>query len=100
MKVDNVLNGILVGIACPILGFALVAYIFDMLTYAGLMDATTSSSDLGRRKTVWLLGICCNLIPINVFKIKRYDNAMRGMIFPTLAYVAWWLYTYSSILFQ
>ena len=100
LELDSVVAGLVIGLITPILGYGIVSYIFDMLTSAGLMDYVSTSGNVKREKTLWLLGICFNLIPFNVFKSKKYDNTMRGIVFPTLCYVGYWIYTYAWMLFN
>lgn len=91
--------GLLIGAVVPVLGFMVFEGIFDGLEYFGLIDAATSSAMPRRERTIALIAICCNLLPFNYCKKRKWDNAMRGIIFPTLIYVAGWIYKYYDILF-
>lgn len=96
---DSIFLGFFLGAVFPIIGFVLVEFIFGLLTDAGLMDAVSTSTMSRRTRTLALIGICFNLIPFNFAKSRRLDNTMRGIIFPTLIYVGFWMYQYSSALF-
>ena len=50
-------------------------------------------------RTIGLLAICTNLIPFEICRRKRYDDTMRGHCFPTLIYVAFWVYKHFYMLF-
>ena len=91
--------GLLLGAVTPVIGFLFFEGIFDALEYFGLIEEATSSSLSRRERTIALLAICSNLIPFNYCKKRKWDNALRGIVFPTLIYVAGWIYTYHSILF-
>ena len=91
--------GLLLGAIVPVVGFILFEGVFNGLEQVGLVEEATSSSMGRRQRTIALLAICCNLLPFNFAKKRKLDNIMRGIIFPTLFYVAGWVYTYYDILF-
>jgi len=96
---DQVGIGIILGAVFPIIGYIAIQSIFSGLTFLGIMDDVTSGSSIGRERTLYLLAICCNLIIFNILKRQRKDNAMRGVVFPTLIYVCCWVYLYKEVLF-
>lgn len=96
---NSIMTGLVLGCIVPVLGYMIVQFIFDTLTQFGWMDAVTATSEGRRMRTLALLGICCNLIPFNISKNKKWDQTMRGIIFPTLIYVAAWIYRFHSELF-
>lgn len=96
---DSIAIGLLLGAVFPVLGYLLTEFIFDLLTQAGLMEAVSESSMSRRTRTLTLIAICFNLIPFNYCRKVRWDETMRGIIFPTLIYIGFWLYQYSSQLF-
>jgi len=96
---NSVFTGLVLGAIVPVLGYIAVEFIFGILTDMGLMDYVSSSGASRRMRTLALIGICCNLIPFNIARKNRWDGTMRGIVFPTLLYVGFWLYQYSSILF-
>lgn len=96
---NNFAMGLLVGVLTPIIGYIFVEFLFDMLTNFGLMEDVTVSASSRRERTLGLLAICFNLIPFQYCKSKRWDYTMRGIIFPTMIYVAFWIYRYKDILF-
>ncbi len=95
---NQILLGIIIGICVPIIGWALFQMLFEGLTTIGVMDEVTSGSSEGRIRTLALLGICSNIIPFEIYRKKRYDNTMRGLIFPTLIYVCIWVYVYRHLI--
>lgn len=96
---NSLITGLLLGAIMPVVGYIVVEFIFGLLTQAGLMEYVSSGGMSKRMRTLALLGICCNLIPFNIARKRRWDNTMRGIVFPTLIYVGFWLYQYSALLF-
>lgn len=96
---NSIVTGLVVGCITPVLGFMLVEFIFNTLTQFGLMEEVTSSTSGRRFRTLALIGICCSLIPFNIAKNHKWDQTMRGIIFPTLVYVGAWVYRFYSELF-
>lgn len=99
LKYDSVLFGIVLGSVSILIGYGLISYLFDLLIMANLMDEASNSMSSSRQKTLWLLAICCNLVPFNIFKNRKMDNALRGVVFPTILAVGYWVYTYFDVLF-
>ena len=99
MDKNSIVTGLVLGCIVPVLGFIVVQFIFYTLTQFGLMAEVTASSEGRRLRTLALIGICFNLIPFNISKNNRWDQTMRGIVFPTLVYVGAWLFRFYSELF-
>jgi len=99
MDKDSIFTGLVIGAIVPVLGYIAVEFIFGLLTQMGLMEYVSSTGSSRRMRTLALIGICCNLIPFNIARRQKLDDTMRGIVFPTLLYVGYWLYQYSGILF-
>lgn len=96
---DNIFLGLAVGAIVPILGFIVTETIFAVLTDMNLMEEAGTGVYSKRYRTMALIALCFNLIPFNIAKKKRWDNIMRGIVFPTLIYVGFWIYKYHTALF-
>ena len=96
---NSVFTGLIVGAIVPVLGYMLVEFIFGLLTQAGLMEYVSGGGVSRRMRTLALLGICTNLIPFNICRNKKWDDTMRGIVFPTLLYVGFWVWQFGRILF-
>lgn len=92
---NSIVLGLILGIAIPFVGYSLWLIVFEQLTNAGVMSSQGFSSSW-RQRTTGLLAICCNLIPFIIYNRKRYDNTMRGIIFPTVAYAMVWFYFFGA----
>lgn len=99
MEKNSIPTGLLLGALMPIVGYILVDAIFNVLMHFNLMEVVTSSGLSKRLRTITLLAICTNLIPFNIAKNRRWDNTMRGIVFPTLIYVGAWIYKFKDVLF-
>jgi len=89
---DNILTGIILGLITPVIGWFVVQFAFEII---GQMSARSEygGTPVWRTRTLALIALCCNLIPFQIAKAKRYDNTLRGITFPTIILVAvWFLY--------
>lgn len=96
---NAIITGILLGCIMPVIGYVVVEFIFRMLSEAGLMEYATGQGISKRTRTLALIGICFNLIPFNLAARNKWDDTLRGIVFPTLIYVGFWIYTFSPGLF-
>lgn len=94
MEKNSVFTGIVVGIIVPVLGFVMAETLFDTLTTMGVMEDVTMSTATKRFRTLVLIGICFNLLPLHFFKSRGWDQSMRGVVFPTLVYAASWVWKF------
>lgn len=96
---NSVWTGLLLGAVTPVAGFIIVEFIFNLLTDMGVMAEVTAGAGSRRYRTMLLIAICCSLIPFNIAKNRKWDQTLRGIVFPTLVYVAAWLYKFYGDLF-
>jgi len=89
---DNIITGILLGLLTPLVAWFIVKFGFDII---GNMSARSEfgGTPTWRPRTLALIALCFNLIPFQIAKMKRYDKTLRGIVFPTIIFVAvWFLY--------
>jgi amino acid permease len=91
--------GILIGIAIPIVGYAIVLIIFEKLAKAGLIQSSQGMFSIAQERTIWVLGIMFNMIPFQYFKFKKADRAMTGVVMMTILAVFIWLFYYHESIF-
>lgn len=91
--------GLLIGLVVPFVGYAILLIIYDQLD---AMGATSSIgfSDNFRQRTLGVIAICLNLIPINIFQRKRFGESLRGLALVTVLYAIGWVIYYSSSFFK
>ncbi len=95
---NSILIGILLGLFIPFVGYAIFLSIFDGFEDMGFIK-TGATSPSFRYRTSAILGITLNLIPFNIFNKRRWNDAMRGIVFPTFAYVVAWIIYFGKHLF-
>ncbi len=83
--------GILVGLIVPFTAYGLLLYVYDLMDAAGIFNPVGLSAGF-RERTIALIALVCNVIPMQLFSRKHYLDAMRGIVFPTLVYVVLWMY--------
>ncbi len=94
---DSIPIGIILGILIPVIGYYFWSSLFELLGQAGIMNPD-GFSFTWRARTTSLLAICMNLIPFQIYKNKRFDKSMRGLIFPTVLFVGYWIYHFRAAL--
>ncbi len=99
MEKDSVLTGLVIGAIVPVIGYLAIDQLFNLLGMAGIIPQEAGASMARSMRTIALLAICCNLIPFEIGRRRRYDDTMRGIVFPTLIYVGFWAYKYFYVLF-
>lgn len=95
---NHIALGILLGICTPIVAYALLLYLFDMFDSLQLTDIDYPRKQF-RERTIGMLAIAAELIPFEIYRKWRYDQTMRGLIFPTVAYVVAWIIYYGKSVF-
>lgn len=90
--------GLVIGLVVPFVGYALLLTIYDQLD---AMGATSSIgfSDNFRQRTLGVIAICLNLIPLNIFQRKRFGESVRGMAIVTVLYAVGWVIYFGSSIF-
>jgi len=96
---NNILMGLLIGVIVPILGYFAIETIFDLLTQQGIMDEVSNSTGSKRRRTMALIALCCNIIPLQVIKSRAFGAIIKGIALATMIYAGFWIYYFQSSLF-
>ena len=96
-KKDSVLFGIALGIFIPIVSYALFLYLDEAIEAAAI--PTRNGTFQGFDNLYAPLAIVLNLLPFHYFNNKRMDNAMRGVIFPTILLVIAWGFYFGKLRF-
>ena len=79
---NDVLPGILLGILLPLAGFAILYHLFSLLELWGAASGTGLSANF-RIRTLAIIAIALNLIPLNIYRNRRWESAMRGIVIAT-----------------
>lgn len=91
--------GLLIGLAVPFVGYALLLIVYEQL------DALNATSSIGfsdnfRERTIGVVAICLNLIPINIFQRRRSGESVRGLAIVTVLYAIGWVIYYGAFIFN
>ncbi len=90
--------GLLLGLALPFVGYAVLLTLFEQLEQLGLVSQKGFSANF-RVRTLTVIAICFNVIPFNYYQRKRYIQSMRGLVFPTVIYAVAWVITFGKEIF-
>lgn len=90
---NNIWFGLIAGILLPVLSFVLLYQIFS------IMEKLEWVSDKGfspnfRERTLAVVAIAVNLPLLNLFRRRRWDLAMRGVVIATTALAFGWVIFY------
>lgn len=100
MEKDSILTGLVLGAIVPVIGFLAFDQLLHLLSAGGIIPPFAADSITRSMRTIALLSICCNLIPFEIARRKRWDDTMRGIVFPTLIYVVFWAYKFFYVFFS
>jgi hypothetical protein len=90
---DKVWFGLIIGLIVPFMAYGIILLGYEQLDAAGITDGA-SMGDSYRARTVGLLAMATNIIPINIFKRRYQIHNMRGIVIATMIYVLLWIYLY------
>ena len=90
---DNFWLGVIIGLCLPVAAYGI------LLTLVDFVDAQFLPPDMNisrgfRERTLSVIAICGNLIPFHIYNRRYAGNTMRGMVFPTMAFVGLWFWFY------
>jgi hypothetical protein len=89
MNLNNIFAGIVIGAVVPFVGYAILLEANDYIRAAHIAIGSTVFDGFSER-LLMALSICLNLLPFHYFRKVRYDDALRGIVFPTLLFVLGW----------
>jgi amino acid permease len=81
--------GFILGLAVPIVGMGTLLMVNDMIAEIRLIELPDGGGVFRfSDKTLFVLAVCCTLIPFRYFSRHRLDRSMSGIIAATIFYVA------------
>lgn len=78
----------------------LTSVVITFIAYALLIQGVEWASDLAQRnivfqpRTVALMAICLNVLPMNYFRRRYHHKSLRGLVIGTMAMAALWFVYY------
>lgn len=95
---NDFLPGLILGVVFPLVGFAILYQLFSLLELWGAASGAGFSSNF-RERTLAIVAIAFNLLPLNLYRNRRWETAMRGVVTATGALAIVWLFRYGLNLF-
>lgn len=95
----NTFVAFFMGIFLPCAGFIIVKWLFGVAESQGLVDAASSSIGSRRFRTICLISICLNILPMQVFQRRREGNSIRGLAIATVLLGGIWVFYFYDSLF-
>ncbi len=89
LKKDNLIFGLVVGVALPIIFAAFAMILLEQIIKMG--GGQGSEAPMVRVRTVYLIGLCVNIFLVNYYKKLRYDLSMRGVVIATSILAIGWV---------
>ncbi|TNE55869.1 MAG: hypothetical protein EP344_13070 [Bacteroidetes bacterium] len=90
--------GLVYGILFPLVGFLLLYNLFGLLEMKGAASGEGFSANF-RERTLAIVAVALNLIPLNIYRKRRWDLSMRGIVIATAVLAFAWLFRYGLYLF-
>ncbi len=97
-KRNTLLTGLLPGILLPIVIYAMLYAIFGLLEKGGAASGE-GFSDSFRERTLAIVALAINVLLINMFKKRRWETAMRGVVVATGLLALAWLFRFGPGMF-
>lgn len=91
-------SGFILGVAIPIAGFLLLLLIFRLLESSGWASQEGFAPNF-RMRTLTLLALCLNALPMRSFYHKKYSESMYGLGAATILLAAIWVFTFQREFF-
>jgi hypothetical protein len=95
-KQNTVLLGIIWGFVIPLVGVAILMMIDETITDMNVLLPNNNVYGGQKRRTLFLLAICLNLIPFQLYRNHRMDKSLRGVGIATMIYAAAWFAYFAS----
>lgn len=94
---NEVWAGLIFGILFPVIGYLILYNLFGFLEMKGAASGEGFSANF-RERTLGIVAIAINLIPLNIFRRRRWDLAMRGVVISTGVLAILWLVRFGAYL--
>ena len=95
----NKITAFFLGIFLPCAGFYIIKWLFGVAESQGLVDAASSSIGSRRFRTICLIAICLNILPMQVFQRRRQGESIRGLAIATVLLAGVWVFYFYDSLF-
>ena len=94
---NEIWAGLIFGVLLPFFGFLILYNLFGFLEMQGAASGEGFSANF-RERTLAIVAIALNLIPLNIYRRRRWDLAMRGVVIATAVLAGIWLFRFGLYL--
>lgn len=91
-------TGLIVGLLLPTVSFLILYQVFSLLEIKGAASGAGLSPNF-RERTLAILAIAFNLIPLNIYRRRRWDLSIRGVVVGTSLLALLWVARFGVALF-
>ncbi|MEO1434277.1 MAG: hypothetical protein AAFV80_01990 [Bacteroidota bacterium] len=98
MKKDELITGLIVALVIPFVSLALLMELNDLLIRMEIEIRPGNYFTGLSLRFMSLVALCLNIFPFRYYSKRRYDQSMRGMIFPTIGFAIAWLVIFGKSL--
>ena len=95
---NHLLSGLIPGLVLPVTLFALLYALFGLLEKQGAASGSGLTENF-RERTLAIVAIAVNALLIQVFRKKRHEVSMRGVVVATGMMAIIWIIRYGPTLF-
>ncbi len=92
---NNVFFGLAIGLLLPALAFYLLSPLIDFIGTLLVPEKGVYASHF-RQRSLAIIAICINLIPMNGFNKNRRPESMRGMMLATIILGIVWFISFKD----
>ncbi len=94
---NEIWAGLVFALLLPIVAFLLFYNLFGLLEQAGAASGEGFSASF-RERTLSLVALTFNLIPLHIYRRRRWDLAMRGVVIATGLIAIGWVLWFGRLL--
>ncbi len=94
MKKNSIITGIVYGLIAPLALFGLLWSLFGFIDMQKWLPEDNTLTTNFRDRTLALVALSINLLFIKMFKKRRFDESMRGIVIATFIAVGIWVVIY------
>lgn len=91
-RYDTLLVGLLTALSVAFVAFALLLQAEEWIA-ASYPDFTSF-----QERSIALLAICLNVLPMNYFRRRYHNKSLRGLVLGTMGLAAAWFFVYGRFL--
>ncbi len=95
---NKIWAGLLFGLLLPAVGSVLIFQIFKFLAVLGGASGEGFTPNFRERTSV-VIAIALNMIPMNIYRKRRWELSMRGVMIATVLLAFAWILHYSLLVF-